>query len=49
LLRSHPLGKYSEVIGEIAHDNRNLVLLNTIIGGKRILDMPSGIQLPRIC
>jgi hydrogenase expression/formation protein HypE len=49
LLRSHPLGKYSEVIGEIVHDNRNLVVLNTTIGGKRILDMPSGIQLPRIC
>jgi len=49
LLRSHPLGKYSEVIGEIAHGNKNLVVLNTIIGGKRILDMPSGIQLPRIC
>jgi hydrogenase expression/formation protein HypE len=49
LLRFHPLGKYSEVIGEIAHDNKDLVVLNTIIGGKRILDMPSGIQLPRIC
>jgi hydrogenase expression/formation protein HypE len=49
LLRSHPLGRYSEVIGEIVHDNRNLVVLNTAIGGKRILDMPSGIQLPRIC
>lgn len=49
LLRSHPLGRYSQVIGEIVHDKRNLVVLNTTIGGKRILDMPSGIQLPRIC
>ena len=49
LLRAHPLGRHSEVIGEIVHDNRNLVVLNTSIGGRRILDMPSGIQLPRIC
>jgi hydrogenase expression/formation protein HypE len=49
VLRSHPLGKRSAVIGEIVKDNRNLVILNTIAGGKRILDMLSGIQLPRIC
>jgi hydrogenase expression/formation protein HypE len=49
LLRAHPLGKYSQVIGEIVNDNRNLVVLNTTIGGQRILDAPSGIQLPRIC
>jgi hydrogenase expression/formation protein HypE len=49
LLRAHPFGRHSEVIGEIVHDNRNLVVLNTSIGGRRILDMPSGIQLPRIC
>ncbi len=49
LLHSHPLGKYSEVIGEVIENNRNMVILNTAIGGRRILDMPSGIQLPRIC
>jgi hydrogenase expression/formation protein HypE len=49
IMRSDPLGKNSEIIGEIVPDKRNLVLLNTSIGGKRILDMPSGIQLPRIC
>ena len=49
ILRSDPLGKYSEIIGEIVTDKRNLVVLNTSIGGKRILDMLSGQQLPRIC
>ena len=49
VLRSHPLGKYSEIIGEIVENGSNLVTLNTSIGGRRILDMPSGIQLPRIC
>lgn len=49
ILRSDPLGKYSQVIGEIIPDKKNLVILNTSIGGKRILDIPSGQQLPRIC
>jgi hydrogenase expression/formation protein HypE len=52
ILRSDPLGKYSEIIGiigEIIPDNKKLVVLNTSVGGKRILDMHSGLQLPRIC
>jgi hydrogenase expression/formation protein HypE len=49
ILRSHPLGKYSEIVGEIIPDKRNFVVLNTSIGGKRMLDMLSGQQLPRIC
>ena len=49
ILRSDPLGKQAEIIGEITDDKRNLVVLNTSVGGRRILDMPSGIQLPRIC
>jgi hydrogenase expression/formation protein HypE len=49
VLRSQPLGRYSEVIGEVVESNKNLVISNTSVGGKRILDMPSGMQLPRIC
>jgi hydrogenase expression/formation protein HypE len=49
ILKSDPLGRYSEVIGEIVADKKGLVVLNTSIGGKRIIDMPAGIQLPRIC
>ena len=49
ILRADPLGKESAIIGEIVHDSNNLVILNTSIGGRRILDMPSGQQLPRIC
>ena len=49
ILRSDPLGKYSEVIGEIITDKKELVVLNTSVGGKRIIDMPAGMQLPRIC
>jgi hydrogenase expression/formation protein HypE len=49
VLHSQPLGQYSEVIGEVVENNRRMVILNTSIGGSRILDMPSGMQLPRIC
>lgn len=49
ILRSDEYGKYSEIIGEVIPDKRSHVILNTIIGGKRILDMLSGQQLPRIC
>jgi len=48
-MRSDPLGRNSAIIGEIVQDKRKLVVLNTSAGGKRILDMPSGVQLPRIC
>ena len=49
ILRSDPLGKYSEIIGEVITDERDQVVLNTSAGGKRYIDMPSGQQLPRIC
>lgn len=49
VMRSHPPGRSSEIIGEVIQDQRMQVILNTVTGGKRILDMPAGIQLPRIC
>lgn len=49
ILHSHPLGRKSALIGEITELNKGKVLLNTFSGGKRILDIPSGVQLPRIC
>jgi hydrogenase expression/formation protein HypE len=49
ILRAHPLGKTSALIGEITDVNKGEILLKTINGGIRILDIPSGVQLPRIC
>lgn len=51
ILRNDPLGAGAESIGQIGVNNphNNYVTLNTISGGKRIVDIPSGIQLPRIC
>jgi len=51
-LRAHPLGRHAAIIGEVkAPDDRSkgMVLLRTVIGGTRIVDMLAGEQLPRIC
>jgi hydrogenase expression/formation protein HypE len=48
-LKSDTLGKDAAIIGKIVTDNPGKVILKTITGGKRIVDMPTGAQLPRIC
>lgn len=48
-MRSHPLGKDSAIIGEVADDHPGFVMMKTRIGGTRVVDMLSGEQLPRIC
>ena len=45
----HPLGSESAIIGKVTQELGHKVYLNTVVGGKRLVDMPSGIQLPRIC
>jgi hydrogenase expression/formation protein HypE len=49
ILRAHPLGSQSQIIGEMVPDKKNFVIMRTSVGGQRILDMHSGEQLPRIC
>lgn len=48
-MRGHKLGKDSRIIGEIVAGPRGKVGLKTLVGGTRIVDMPRGEQLPRIC
>lgn len=48
-MRNHPLGANSSIIGKVVEDDSNKVYIDTVVGGKRIVDMPSGEQLPRIC
>jgi hydrogenase expression/formation protein HypE len=48
-LRAHPLGEHAAVIGEIQDDPPGVVIINTIFGGTRIVDMLVGDPLPRIC
>jgi hydrogenase expression/formation protein HypE len=50
ICRKHPLGKDAALIGEIvAAGDLPLVELRTRIGGRRIVQMPYGRELPRIC
>jgi len=49
MLRNHPRGKNSAIVGEITANYPGKVVLKTAIGGGRILDMMIGDQLPRIC
>jgi hydrogenase expression/formation protein HypE len=50
ICRNHPLGKDARIIGEVVetHDIP-IVELVTRIGGRRIVQMPYGRELPRIC
>ncbi|MFH1625401.1 MAG: hydrogenase expression/formation protein HypE [Pseudomonadota bacterium] len=48
-MKENPLGRESEIIGEVVADLNGRVSLRTRIGGTRILDMLVGDQLPRIC
>jgi hydrogenase expression/formation protein HypE len=48
-LRAHPLGREAARIGVVTGDHPGRVILRTPIGGRRILDLPFGEALPRIC
>ena len=48
-MRAHPLGREAARIGEVADDNRMLVIMETAFGGNRVIDWLTGGQLPRIC
>ncbi len=48
-MQSHPDGMYAAIIGEVSEAPAKTVLLETGIGGSRMIDMLQGEQLPRIC
>lgn len=48
-MRSHPLGREARRIGEVVAAHPGVVVVETAIGGRRILDLPYAEQLPRIC
>ncbi|TET44985.1 hydrogenase expression/formation protein HypE [Candidatus Aerophobetes bacterium] len=49
ILRSHPLGKESQIMGKVIPEPKGKVYLRTAIGTRRVVDMLTGEQLPRIC
>jgi hydrogenase expression/formation protein HypE len=50
ICKNHPLGKEARIIGEIIEARDTAVVeMITAIGGRRIVQMPYGRELPRIC
>ena len=47
--RETEFGENAAIIGEIVAEHPGKNIIQTSIGGQRILDMLSGEQLPRIC
>jgi len=48
-LRAHPLGEAAAIIGEVTDQHPGLVAMRTRIGATRVVPMPQGELLPRIC
>ena len=48
-IQESPFGQEAAVIGEVVDDHHGQVIMETRIGGSRIVDMLAGEQLPRIC
>jgi hydrogenase expression/formation protein HypE len=48
-LRGHPLGRDAARIGRVTESHPGFVILRTPVGGERVLDLPFGEALPRIC
>ncbi len=48
-LRSHALGRDAAAIGEVTGSGEGRVTARTALGPARVVDLPSGELLPRIC
>lgn len=48
-LRAHPLGRNASLAGEATEAHPGVVAVRTRIGGKKVVEMPHGEGLPRIC
>jgi len=49
IIRRDAFGKDAVIVGEVTEQDPGRVVLETLIGGTRIVDMLVGEQLPRIC
>jgi hydrogenase expression/formation protein HypE len=48
-MRAHPLGRAARRIGSCVADHAGMVVARTALGGSRVVNLPVGEQLPRIC
>ena len=48
-MRAHPHGAQAAVVGECVEEHPGMVVARTAFGATRVVDLPLGEQLPRIC
>jgi hydrogenase expression/formation protein HypE len=48
-MRRDPYGREAVAIGRVVSDHPGMVVAKTSIGGTRVVDLPAGELLPRIC
>jgi hydrogenase expression/formation protein HypE len=48
-MRAHPKGANAAIIGQIVDEHAGMVVLQSLVGGERVVTMLAGEQLPRIC
>jgi hydrogenase expression/formation protein HypE len=48
-MRSHKYGRNAALIGSVSKAAQGRVVLKTSIGGERMIDLPTGELVPRIC
>jgi hydrogenase expression/formation protein HypE len=48
-MRAHPAGRGAVLVGECVADHPAMVTARTGLGAERVVDLPVGEQLPRIC
>ncbi len=48
-MQKHPLGKHAVILGEVTNEHPGMVTMESLLGATRIITMPVGEQLPRIC
>ena len=49
IIKSHRFGQEAAIIGEVQEENPGKVFIRSKIGGRRVVGMLAGEQLPRIC
>jgi hydrogenase expression/formation protein HypE len=48
-LRAHRLGTGAHCVGHVSTKRPGTVIMGTRVGGRRVMDFPRGLLLPRIC
>jgi len=49
VVQAHPLGRDAAIVGEAVASHPGVVVTRTAVGGRRVVEMPLGEGLPRIC